>query len=46
MNFGKTELMVCGGIMKDGLSKSKVDLCGVCSLMSKANSVLCVQCDK
>ena len=27
-----------------GLSKSKVDPCGVCSLRIKANSVLCVQC--
>ena len=35
--------MVRGGITKDGMSKSKVDLCGVSSLKIKANSVLCVQ---
>ena len=36
--------MVRGGITLDGLSKSKVDPCGVCSLRVKANSVLCLQC--
>ena len=43
-------VMVSGGITKNGMSKSKVDQCGVCSLRVKANSVLasvlCVQCDK
>ena len=38
--------MVSGGITKDGMSKSKVDLCGVDSLRVKANSVLCIQCGK
>ena len=38
--------MVSGGITKDGMSKSKVDPCGVCSLRVKANTVLCVQCGK
>ena len=38
--------MVSGGITKDGMSKSKVDPCGVCSLRVKANSVLCFQCGK
>ena len=38
--------MVCSGITKDGISKSKVDQCGVCSLRGKANSVLCLQCGK
>ena len=38
--------MVSGSITKDGLSKSKVYPCGVCSLKVKANSVLCVQCEK
>ena len=38
--------MVSGSITKDGLSKSKVDPCGVCSLKVMANSVLCVQCGK
>ena len=46
VNLGKTKVMVCGGITKDGLSKSKVDPNGVCSLRVKANSVLCSQCGK
>ena len=32
VNLGKTKVMVSGGITKDGMSKSKVDPCGVCSL--------------
>ena len=39
-------MMVSGGTTKDGMSKSKVDQCGVCCLSVKANSVLCLQCDK
>ena len=46
VNLGKTKVMVSSGITKDGLSKSKVDPCGVCSLRVKANSVLCLQCGK
>ena len=42
----KTKVMICGEIKKDGMSKSKVDPCGVCSLRVKANSVLCLQCGK
>ena len=38
--------MVSGGITKDGLSMGKFDLCGVCSLRVKTNSVLNVQCGK
>ena len=38
--------MVRSGITKDGMSKSKVDPCGVCSIRGKASSVLCVQCGK
>ena len=34
-------MMVSGCITKNGLSKSKVDPCGVCSLRVKANSLLC-----
>ena len=34
--------MVCSSITKDGLSKIKVDPCGVCSLRAKANSILCL----
>ena len=30
----------------DGLSKSKVDSCGICSLRVMANSILCVQSGK
>ena len=33
-------VMISGGITKDGMSKSKVDLCGVYSLRVKAISVL------
>ena len=46
VNIGKTKIMVIGGITKDGLSKSKVDPCGACSLIVKASSVLCEQCGK
>ena len=42
----KTKVMVCGGITKDGMSKSKIDPCGICSLIVKANSVLCYQFSK
>ena len=46
VNLGKTKVMVSGGITKNGMSKRKVFLCGVCSLRAKANSVLCLQCGK
>ena len=46
VNLEKTKVMVCGGITKDGMSKSKVDPCGVCCLREKTNSVLCIQCGK
>ena len=36
VNLGKTEVMVSGSITKDGLSKSNVDPCAVCSLGVKA----------
>ena len=35
-----------GGIIKDDMSRSKVDPCGVCNLRTKANSALCLQCGK
>ena len=38
--------MVTCGIAKNGLSKSKVDSCGVCCLIVMVNSVLCLQCDR
>ena len=41
VNLGETKVMVSSGITKDGMSKSKVDPCGVCSLKAKANTVLC-----
>ena len=46
VNLGKTKVMVCGGITKDGISKSKVDPCSVCCLRVKANSVLFLVCGK
>ena len=36
-----TEVMVSSGITQYGLSNSKIDPCGVCSLRVMANSVLC-----
>ena len=39
VNHGKTKVMVEGGNKKDGMSKSKDDPCGVCSLRAKAKSV-------
>ena len=44
VNLEKTKVMVCGGITKNGMSKSKVDPCVVCSLIINASSVLCLQC--
>ena len=41
-----TNVMVSGSITKDGLSKSKVDPCGVCSLRVKAIKILCIPCGK
>ena len=38
LTLGKTKVMVSGGFTKDGMSKSKVDPCGVCGLRAKANS--------
>ena len=46
VNLGKTKVMVCDGITKDGMSISKIDPCGAYSLRVKANSVLCLQCGK
>ena len=39
-------MTVSGSITKDGLPKSNVDRCGVCSLRVNAKSALCVQCGK
>ena len=44
VNLGKSKVMVSGIITKDGMSKSKVGPCVVCSLRVMANSFLCVQC--
>ena len=38
--------MLAGCVTKNGLSRSKVDPCGVCSLRVKVSSVLCVKCGK
>ena len=46
LNLGKTKAMVSRGITQTGLSKSKVDPCGICSSRVKTNSVLCVQCSR
>ena len=46
VNLGKTKVMVSGGITKDGMFKRKVYPCWVSSLTVKADSVLCLQCDK
>ena len=46
VSLGKTKLMVSSSITKDGLSKSRVDPCGVCCLRVKTKSVLCLQCGK
>ena len=40
--FGKTKVMICGGMTKDGMSKSKVNPFWGCKLRVKANPVLCV----
>ena len=39
VGFGKTMVVVSGGITEDAMSKSKVYLCGVCILRVKANSL-------
>ena len=43
VNLGITKVMVSGSITKNGLSKSRIDQCVVCSMRVKANFVLCVQ---
>ena len=44
VNLEKTKAMVSDSITKDGMSKSKVDPCGVCSWRVKFNSDLCLWC--
>ena len=46
VKFGKMKVLVCGGITKDDMSKSKFDPYWVCSLRVRANSVLCLGCGK
>ena len=46
VNVKQTKVKPSDGITQDGMSKSKVDQCGFCSLTRKAKSVLCVQCCK
>ena len=45
-NLGKTMVMVCSNITNDGMTKSKIDPCGVHRLGVGADSVLCVQCGR
>ena len=42
-NLGKTKVFVSSGVTQDGLPKSNVDPCDVCSLRVR---VMCVQCGK
>ena len=46
VSLWKATMMDCNSILKDGLSKSRVDPCLVCSLRVKGDSVLCVHCRK
>ena len=46
VNLGETKVIICGGITKDGMSRSKVVPCGVGSLRVTANLVLCLHCGK
>ena len=46
VKLGKIKVMVSGSIIKDGLSKSKVDICEVCCFRVESNSVLSVQYGK
>ena len=46
VNLERSKVMVCSSITQDGLSKSNVCPCVVCSLRVKANSVWCLQCGK
>ena len=46
VNHGKTKVMDSGSITMDGMSKSKVDPCWVCSLRVQANSALCPRSGK
>ena len=43
VNLGETKVMICGGFIKDGMSKSKVDQCMVCTLRVKALSFVCTE---
>ena len=46
VNHGKIKVMVSGGIIEFGLSKSKVDACTIYSLSVRANTVLRAQYGK
>ena len=39
VSLGKTKVMVCGGITENGMFRSKVVPCGVCSLRVKVGEV-------
>ena len=40
VNHGNTKMIISEIITKDGFSKNKVYLCGICSLRVEAKSVL------
>ena len=42
----KIKVIDSGGTTKDGLSKGKVDTCGICILRVRMNSILCIECGK
>ena len=46
VNLWKSKVMVSSDITQDGMSKSRANQCGVCSLRAKAKSALCAQCGR
>ena len=44
VNLGKTKMMVSG--LKGVISKSKIDLCGICGKRVMRNSMMCTVCKK
>ena len=46
VSHGKTKVIVSCSLTKGGLSKSKVESCGICRLRVKVSTFVCVQCSK
>ena len=46
VNFGKTNVMVSGCIMKDGLAENKLCLYGICSSLIDVISLFYLRCGK